>query len=64
MRDLGELKRFVDIQIVRSHNVVHIHQKEYTIQVLDRFGFTNGHSVRTPLDPKLVIAPSGRRMPA
>jgi hypothetical protein len=35
MRDLGELKRFVGIQIVRSQNAVHIHQKEYAIQILD-----------------------------
>lgn len=38
MRDLGELKTFVGIQIMRSHNAVYIHQKEYTIQIPDRFG--------------------------
>jgi hypothetical protein len=35
MQDLSELKAFVGIQIVRSHNVVHIHQKESTIQIPD-----------------------------
>jgi hypothetical protein len=35
----------------------HIHQKEYTVRILDQFSFTNGHSVRTLLDLKLIIAP-------
>jgi len=35
---------------MRSHNAVHI-------QILDRIGFTNGHSVHTPLGLRLVIAP-------
>jgi len=54
---------FVGIQIMRSHNAAHIHQKEYTIQILDRFGFTNGRSVRTPLDLKLIIAPQEDECP-
>jgi hypothetical protein len=57
MRDLGALKTFVGIQIVRSRIAVHIHLKDYTIQVLDRFGFISGHSVHTLLAPKLIIAP-------
>ena len=63
IRDLGELKSFVGTQIMRSHNAVHIHQKEYIIQILGRLGFTNGRSVRTPLDLKLVIAPQEDECP-
>jgi hypothetical protein len=56
MRDLGELKTFVGIQIERLPNGgVFIHQTDYSRQILDRFGITAGNAAKLPYDKKLVL---------
>jgi len=59
-RRTNRVRRYSDYEIAQCgpHS-----SKEYTIQILDRLGFTNSHSVRTPLDLKLVIAPQEDECP-
>jgi transposase InsO family protein len=57
MRDIGQLKTFIGIQIERqSTNAIFIHQKDYTLRILERFGFDSAHPTREPMNSKLVLS--------
>ena len=57
MKDLGELKYFLGIQVHRDKEwkLIHIDQSSYNRTVLERFGMTNSKPAKTPL-------PSGARL--
>ena len=57
MKDLGELKYFLGIQVHRDRErkLIHIDQSSYNQTVLERFGMTNSKPANTPL-------PSGARL--
>jgi len=51
MKDLGELKYFLGIQVHRDkeQKLIHINQSSYNRTVLERFGMTNSKPANTPL---------------
>jgi hypothetical protein len=53
LRDLGPTSFLLGIQIdrERSARTLHLSQRQYTLDLLDRFGFAECSPVSTPLDP-------------
>ena len=51
MKDLGELKYFLDIQIHRDRErkIIHISQSGYNRTILERYGMQNSKPASTPL---------------
>ena len=60
MKDLGDLKYFLGIQVNRdrSRKLIHIHQAGYINMILERYGMQNSNPAKTPLSAgtKLVKA--------
>ena len=60
--DLGELRRFVGLEVERNRDqrTITIKQSRYIQTVLERFNMQDSHPVHTPLDPnvKLTLTPS------
>jgi hypothetical protein len=57
MRDIGDLQVFTGIQILRLPGKVFIHQKDYALNILEKFGFATSKTVRVPFDEKVVLQP-------
>ena len=57
MKDLGELKYFLSVQVHRDkkNKLIHINQSGYNRTILERFGMTNSKTANTPL-------PNGARL--
>ena len=51
MKDLGELKHFLGMNITRTNDRISIDQGGYIRQVLERYGMSNSKPVSTPLAP-------------
>ena len=51
MKDLGELKYFLSIQVHRDKDrkIIHINQTGYTRMILGRYGMQDSKPVKTPL---------------
>ena len=60
MKDLGELKHFVGMRIMRNPDgKISIDQSGYICQVLERYGMSNSKPVSTPLAPGARLAKAG-----
>lgn len=57
MKDLGEVKNFLGIQITRNFNerIMTLNQKNLINKILKRFDFENTRSVKTPIESKLCL---------
>jgi hypothetical protein len=65
LRDLGPTSFLLGVQIdcERSACTLHLSQRQYTLDLLDRYGFADCSPVSTPLDPGLRLeCPSARRL--
>ena len=51
MKDLGELKHFLGMNITRTNDRISIDQSGYIRQILERYGMSNSKPVSTPLAP-------------
>jgi hypothetical protein len=53
LRDPGPTSFLLDVQIDREHSArtLHLSQRQYPLDLLDRFGFADCSPVSTPLDP-------------
>ncbi|KAJ3529254.1 hypothetical protein NM688_g7878 [Phlebia brevispora] len=60
LSDLGEIKTFVGLQILRDRKArrVTIHQQRYIHTVLERFHMLDSNPVSTPLDPNVPLTPT------
>jgi len=63
MRDLGELRAFIGVQVVRLRDKVFIHQEDYCRSILEKYGFTGQKTVRTPFEDKVVLKPREDQCP-
>ena len=56
LKDLGEVRQCLGMEFTMKEGKIRIAQKQYTEEVLSRFGMENSKPVSTPLDPgtKLV----------
>jgi hypothetical protein len=50
MKDLGELKLILGIEIERDENEMRLFQRSYTKEILERFEMNNSKSVETPIE--------------
>ncbi|KIJ49713.1 hypothetical protein M422DRAFT_89278, partial [Sphaerobolus stellatus SS14] len=57
LRDLGETKFLLGIEISRdrSKHTLSLSQKQYTLNILERFGHSDCATVQTPMNPGLVL---------
>lgn len=57
MKDLGQAKMCVGIQIIRDWNngKISLSQDRYANEILKKFGMENCSSVRMPLDPAVRL---------
>ncbi|CAI7866855.1 unnamed protein product [Closterium sp. NIES-53] len=49
MKDLGEAKYYLGVQIERDESCILIHQERYILNMLESFGLSEANPVRTPL---------------
>ncbi|CAI7782009.1 unnamed protein product, partial [Closterium sp. NIES-54] len=49
MKDLGEAKYYLGVQIERDESGILIHQERYILNMLESFGLSEANPVRTPL---------------
>src|SRR5947207_7387465 len=55
MKDLGEVKRFLGIEIEHESNAIKIHQADYIRTLLHRHGMQDCNSVNTPMDSSIKL---------
>ena len=55
MKDLGEVKRFLGMEIEHESNGIKIHQADYIRTLLHRHGMQDCNSVNTPMDPSIKL---------
>ena len=49
MKDLGELKYFLRLEVARSHNGIHIYQIKYAIDILSETGLVGAKPATSPM---------------
>jgi len=49
MKDLGELKFFLGIEVIRTPKGIWLSQRQYALDMLSRFGMSNSKKISTPL---------------
>jgi len=49
VKDIGELKYFVGLEVARSHNGIHICQRKYTLDILVDIGLLVAKHISTPM---------------
>ncbi|XP_052622580.1 retrovirus-related Pol polyprotein from transposon RE1 isoform X1 [Lactuca sativa] len=55
IKDLGELKYFLGIEVLRTEKGICLNQRKYCMELLHEFGMLACKPVKTPLEPNLVI---------
>src|SRR5271155_4741048 len=51
MKDLGELKHFLGMRIIKTNGKIFIDQNDYIRQILERFGMKASKAIYTSLAP-------------
>nr|KAJ0195950.1 hypothetical protein LSAT_V11C700347840 [Lactuca sativa] len=55
IKDLGELKYFLGIEVIKTGQGICLNQRKYCLELLQEFGMLACKPVKTPLEPNLVI---------
>lgn len=60
IKDLGEVKHFLGLNIVhdRTRNKIKIDQKQYILNLLEKFNLTDAKTVSTPMEKGLQLKPN------
>ena len=61
MTDMGKMKFFLGVEVNQSSEGIHICQKKYAKEVLERFNMWNCNSVKNPMVPGTIITKEGSR---
>lgn len=56
LKDLGNLKYFLDLEIARTRNEIFFSQRNYTLQLLEDAGFLGCKPDVLPMDPKIRLS--------
>lgn len=56
LKDLGNLKYFLGIEIARSNSGIVISQRHYTLQLLEDTGYLSCKPANAPMDPKTHLS--------
>ncbi|KAL3611553.1 hypothetical protein D5086_002573 [Populus alba] len=51
MSDLGKMKYFLSVEVIKDHHGIFINPKKYAHKVLERFGMLNSNLVKNPIIP-------------
>ena len=55
MKDMGEVHCFLEIEVIRTPEVILINQRHYVLSMLFKFGMTEFKSFSTPLDKNVKL---------
>ncbi|MCO5606861.1 hypothetical protein L7F22_061052 [Adiantum nelumboides] len=55
MKDLGELRYFLEIELIRNESGIWLLQKKYGLDMLVKYGMTDCKPISTPLDHNLKL---------
>jgi hypothetical protein len=58
MTDLGTLLYFLDISVMRTSDDIHLSQRQYAADLLQRAGMAECHSASTPVDTRAKLSAS------
>lgn len=61
MTDLGKMKFFLGVEVHQSKDGIHLCQKKYAKEVLERFNMWNCNAVKNPIVPGTVLSKEGRK---
>ena len=56
LKNLGDLKYYLGLEIARSSKGIMLRQRHYTLQILEDEGFLDSKPIKTPMDPKLHLS--------
>lgn len=56
MKDVGEAKECIGIQITKNKNFIELSQEMYIEQMLRKFGMENAKATKTPADPNIKLS--------
>ncbi|KAI3753423.1 hypothetical protein L2E82_25475 [Cichorium intybus] len=59
IKDLGVLRYFLGIEIVKTNNGLCLSQRKYCLELLYEFGLLASKPIRTPLDVNVTVSSSG-----
>ena len=62
MTDMGKMKFFLGVEVLQSSEGIHISQKKYAKEVLERFNMWSCNSVKNPIVPGTAISKEGSRV--
>ena len=60
MKDLGELRYFLGIEVVRANDGIWLVQRQYALDMLKKFGMTGCKPLDTPLDQNVKLFDDGQ----
>lgn len=60
MTDMGRMKFFLGVEVGQSDEGIHICQKKYAKEVLERFNMWSCNSVKNPIVPGTVVSKEGK----
>lgn len=55
MKDLGELRYFLGIEVIRTKQGIWLSQRKYALDMLQKYGMADCKPISTPLDQNLKI---------
>uniref|UniRef100_A0A803Q378 Reverse transcriptase Ty1/copia-type domain-containing protein n=1 Tax=Cannabis sativa TaxID=3483 RepID=A0A803Q378_CANSA len=56
LKDLGDLKYFLGLEIARSSKGIFVSQRPYALQLLEELGYLGSKPVSTPMKPNLKLS--------
>ncbi|TXG48166.1 hypothetical protein EZV62_027460 [Acer yangbiense] len=56
LKDLGDLKYFLGLEVARSDKGIYVSQRNYALQLVDDMGYLGCKPVKTPMEPNMKLS--------